>query len=445
MAMRWLLIVGVVIPFLGVVTALPAVARTVASIVIGEVLPLSGNAAPQGAQIRAGAEIAAEEINAEGGIKALGGARVQLVFGDSKSTPDGGMAETKRLIVREKVVLLQGAFQSGVTFPATDVAERYQTPWLVNTAAKDEITIGRGFQYVFRDFKTMKMDVEEVVQAMQYLTQVTGNKPRTLAILCESADWGRALAANARKLFPEAGYQIVFDEAYLPGQTDFTAQILTLKTVAPDMLHICMYTPAHILFNQQVMEHQLYIPYGILSYGSGSEDPTFYAAVPPESVEYMFVEEDWDFRAVEHAPWYPALNTKVRDRLGYDMNAYVACGYGALYLAKDILERAIYDANLATYRRHIRDAMARTDITPQTCQRIARQANGHTYCPALIRGVERIVFNEHNQNPYAYGLVSQVLHGRRRLFFAGWANPPHGAGIPGTTPIWPIPTWEERR
>ena len=442
---RW--VVGFVgaVALVGLALTTPSAAPPVQEVKVGQVLPLSGGAATQGMQIRVGAEIAAAEINAEGGIKALGGAKIKLVFGDSKSTPDGGMAEAERLIVREQVPVLQGAFQSGVTFPATEVAERYQTPWLVNVAAKDEITIGRNFKYVFRDFKTMKMDVEEVVNAMKHFAEATGKRPKNIGVLCESTDWGRATAAAAKELFPKAGYPVVFEESYQPGQTDFTPQILKIKAAKPDMLHVCHYTPDHILFSKQVMEQKLNIPYGILTYGAGSEDPAFYRAVPAKSVEYMFVEEDWDVRAVGKAVWYASINGKAKEKLGYDMNAYVACGYGSLYLLKDSLERAAHDGTLKKYRDNIRQALAATDLTPQTCGRIERSIDGKKYCPALIRGVERIIFDKHNQNPYAFGSVSQILNGERLILFAGWKNPPTGAMVPGLKPTWPIPAWEDRK
>ena len=108
----------------------PAIARAAEEVVIGEILPLSGIAATGGLQIRTGDEIAVEEINAAGGITSMGGAKIKLVFGDSKSTPDGGAAETERLITREKVSILLGSYQSGVTFPSTEVAERYKCPGL---------------------------------------------------------------------------------------------------------------------------------------------------------------------------------------------------------------------------------------------------------------------------------------------------------------------------
>ena len=72
-------------------------------ILIGAVLPLSGGSASQGAQLRTGAEIALDQINGMGGIKNMGGAKLKLIFGDSKTTPDGGVAEAERLITREKI------------------------------------------------------------------------------------------------------------------------------------------------------------------------------------------------------------------------------------------------------------------------------------------------------------------------------------------------------
>ena len=69
---------------------------------LGWVRPTTGRLASSFAQLYIGGLIAVEEINTEGGIKALGGARIKLVFGDSKSTPDGGMAETERLITAAK-------------------------------------------------------------------------------------------------------------------------------------------------------------------------------------------------------------------------------------------------------------------------------------------------------------------------------------------------------
>lgn len=412
-------------------------AQSVKEIIVGEVLPLSGPVASQGSQLRAGAEIAVEEINAEGGIKALGGARIKLVFGDSKSTPDGGMAETERLITAEKVAVLLGAYQSAVTFPATEVAERYKTPWLVNVAVKDEIT-ERGFKYVFRDFNKASFDVKEIIAGNEIFAKETGKRPTTVALLYEGTDWGRSTAAFVKKFFPEAGYKIVLDESYPPNQADFSAQLLKIKAAKPDFLVGCLYTPDHIIFSKQMMEQKLDLPFGFMSVGAGSEDPVYYKAAPPQSVAYMFVQEDWDILAPKR-PWYPVINEKTKAKLGYDANAYVAAGYGTIYVIKDALERAKYDGDLARYRTIVRDALAATDISTDKCQRIERKAGGQTYCPALIRGITRVKFDEQGQNTFSHGLISQNLNGRRTILA------PMEFREPGAKPVWPVPRWADRK
>lgn len=398
---------------------------------VGEVLPLSGPAAPQGTQIKTGAEIAVEEINAEGGIKALGGAKIKLVFGDSKSTPDGGAAETERLCTLEKVSLILGAFQSGVTFPATEVAERYKTPWIVNVAVKDEIT-ERGFKYVFRDFNKASYDLLEMLRGVELFSKETGKKPKTFALVYEGTDWGRSSAQFARKFFPEAGYKMLLEESYPPGIADFTPQTLKLKAAKPDMLIIACYTPDHILFSKQHMEQKLYLPYGLWSVGAGSEDPSFYKAVPQKSVEYMFVQDDWDVNAPKRS-WYPALDKKVKAKLGYGLNSYAACGYGTMYLVKDVLERAA-----SPDRDKIRGAIVATDITAERCGGIERKADGQSYCPALIRGIQRIKFDEQGQNTFSHGQITQNQKGVKIPLSPMEVRPPGGKVI------WPIPPWDKR-
>ncbi|MCX5910205.1 MAG: ABC transporter substrate-binding protein [Deltaproteobacteria bacterium] len=400
---------------------------------VGEVLPLSGAVAPQGSQLKAGSEIAADEINAEGGIKSMGGAKIKLVFGDSKSTPDGGAAETERLCTLEKVSIILGAFQSGVTFPASEVAERYKTPWMVNVAVKDEIT-ERGFKYVFRDFNKASYDVKEMLSAMELFAVETKKKPKTIALLYEGTDWGRSSAQFAKKYFPEKGYKIILDESYPQNISDFTPQILKIKSAKADLLFIAMYTPDHILFSKTQMEQKLYLPFGIWSVGAGAEDPSFYKAVPPRSVAYMFVQDDWDTAAGKR-PWFPAIDKRTKEKLGYGTNAYIAAGYGTIYLVKDALERAA-----SADREKLREAIVATDITEQNCGRIERKAeNGQTYCPALVRGIQRIKFDENGQNTFSHGNITQNQKGEKICF---WPKEMRPAGV---KLAWPIPTWDKRK
>ena len=143
---RWALIVsGVLVLFL---LASATTAFAAEPIKVGVILPLSGPTATIGQYAREGIEFIVDRVNANGGIKSLGGAKIVLVIADSRGQPETGMSEAERLILREKVVALMGCFQSGVTLTATTVAEKYGVPFVVVLATADQIT-ERGYKLSF--------------------------------------------------------------------------------------------------------------------------------------------------------------------------------------------------------------------------------------------------------------------------------------------------------
>jgi branched-chain amino acid transport system substrate-binding protein len=114
---------------------------------IGALLTLTGPFAKAGEEIKLGVEMALEDVNKAGGIKALGGAKIEAVYGDSQARPDIGTSETERLIDREKVIAMIDMFPSVVTLAASAVAERLKTPYLASISYADKLT-ERGFKYL---------------------------------------------------------------------------------------------------------------------------------------------------------------------------------------------------------------------------------------------------------------------------------------------------------
>lgn len=401
------------------VVAMSAAAGAAEPIKIGCILPLSGGSATVGNQTMVGAEIAAQQINEAGGIEALDGAKLEVVFADSQSKPDVGVTETERVISRENVAALCGAFNSAVTFPATEVAERLKTPWVVVGAVKDEIT-ERDFKYVFRINNKATYDAREQLDAMDMLKEEFGEGPKTIAMLYEGSDWGRSHAENVKKFAAERGYEIVLDEAAPPNQVDFGNQLLKIRAAKPDAVIVALYTPDHLLFTRQMMEQRLDVPYGVHSVGGGMEDPAFYEALPQEAVSYAFVQEDWQIDKLKTTddPLILAADEATREELGYGMSAYTAQGFSAIYVIADALERAG-----SADREKLRDALAETDITSG---------------PALITGYQRIKFDEQGQNTFAHGVISQNLDGERKTIW------PKENRAPDTKPVWPVPGWGER-
>jgi len=386
---------------------------------IGCALPLSGGSATVGNQTRVGAEIAVDQLNESGGIKSMGGAKLQVVFADTQSKADVGVTETERLITRENVAALCGSFNSAVTFPATEVAERYKTPWVAVGAVKDEIT-ERNFKYIFRINNKATFDAREQIDAMDMLAEETGKRVKTIAMLYEGSDWGRSHAANVKKIATERGYEIVVDEAAPPNQVDFSNQLLKIRAAKPDAVIVALYTPDHLIFSRQVMEQRLDVPFGIHSVGGGMEDPAFYKAIPQEAVVYAFVQEDWQIDKLKSTndPLMLAADKKSQEVLGYGLSAYGAQGFSAMYVIADALERAG-----SADRDKLRDALAGTDIKDG---------------PALITGYLGIKFDEQGQNEFANGVISQNLNGQRRTV---WPKQSRAADV---KPVWPVPAWGER-
>ena len=156
-------------------TSAPAEATSapVTSIKVGVIYPLSGELAKIGEDVRNGLTLAIEDANAAGGIKSLGGAKIELIFGDSQGKPEIGISEVERLIQQEEVVMVVGCYNSGVTLPASQTAQRLQTPFLDDTAMADEIT-DRGYEWVFRVVGKASWYARDQVDFLKDFKDLTG-------------------------------------------------------------------------------------------------------------------------------------------------------------------------------------------------------------------------------------------------------------------------------
>ncbi|MFY9840628.1 MAG: ABC transporter substrate-binding protein, partial [Xanthobacteraceae bacterium] len=115
---------------------------------IGVIQPLSGANAQFGINCRNGIEFVADAINAAGGIKALGGAKINLVVSDATSNPSTASKVAEQMITQNDLTAILGAFASSLTLPVSEVAARADIPFLTMSFA-DEIT-GRALESVFQ-------------------------------------------------------------------------------------------------------------------------------------------------------------------------------------------------------------------------------------------------------------------------------------------------------
>jgi branched-chain amino acid transport system substrate-binding protein len=302
---------------------------------IGNIIPLSGPSAAVGIQGQKAREMAVEQINAAGGIKSLGGAKLELVFADSKSDPTTGVTEAEQLINSDKVNILTGCWNSAVTYPTTQVAERYGVPFVVPVSVRDTIT-ERGFKNVFRLAAKDSWWTRDQFQFLKDMQTEFKTPIKTVAFVYENGDWGTGFAEGWRKLAKAAGYQVVLDEPYPSTASDLTPVVIKLKRAHPDVVFMTSNAADAILLTSTMAEMKVN-PKAIITSGGGHADPSFLKAVG-KNAEYLFDIVEWE--ADLNRPGLKETNAKFKATYGQDMNGETVDAYASMYVIKDALERA---------------------------------------------------------------------------------------------------------
>src|SRR5437867_1565340 len=184
-----------------VLVALAALAvpgESQAPIKIGVIEPLSGPVAASGNYVRMGAEIARDWLNAKGGI---GGRKIDLLIEDNKSDPKEAASAAEKLIVRDKVPAIMGAWGSSMTLAAMPKLEEYGVPMVVETSSAASVT-KRGNPWVFRISPPSEM---EALGLEQYVEKLGVKKADFLAV---NTDWGRGSITAFGDMLRKKGVQV---------------------------------------------------------------------------------------------------------------------------------------------------------------------------------------------------------------------------------------------
>lgn len=200
-----------------------------APVKIGVLTPLSPPGdANAGQFIVRGAKMAADEINARGGV--LGGRKIELVVEDDSGTPEKGVAGIRRLASQERVSAILGQYHSSVTLAVQPLAEQYKIPLLITQATAGQIT-ERHLDYTFR---TQAIDQDRVGLWSRWLKELGVKR---LALVVENTDFGLGTIEETKKQFKTLGVgaeiKVVLVER---GVIDLTPQMLELKAWRPDMI-----------------------------------------------------------------------------------------------------------------------------------------------------------------------------------------------------------------
>jgi branched-chain amino acid transport system substrate-binding protein len=319
---------------------------------IGNILPLSGPSASVGIQNQWAIELATEKINNAGGIKALGGAKLVNVFTDSKGDPNVGATAAEQLINTDKVVLISGAWNSAVTKPSTQVAERYGIPYVVPVSVNDAIT-ERGFKYTFRLAAKDSWWARDQFRFLDDMKKATKTELKTIAFVYENGDWGSGMKEQWTKLAAQFGYKIVLDEPYPSTTSDLTPVVMKIKAAKPDVLLLTSNAADAILLTNTMATYKVKAK-AIIGTGGGHADPSF-RKTTGKNCENMFDVVEWETDL--NRPQIPALNKEFKELHKIDLAGESVDAFSSVYVIADALERA-----KSTDPKKLRDALAATNL-----------------------------------------------------------------------------------
>jgi len=365
---------------------------------IGVVHPVTGPLAEPGQACRLGAQMAADAINAAGGVKALGGTKLELLLGDTQTKPDVGRSEAER-VVNQGAQMLMGSFDSGSTAAMVPVAQQRRIPFLVDIAAADPITANvakavkegqQTVQYVYRNFPTGSSFGRKAVEYFSDIFKEARVAPKRVVLMYCNDLFGQ----NAARGFQgghaaiKPAWDIVESIAWPEPPQDLSTEVARAKSLKPDIIApITRPASAQILLpeiTKQIFKQRVEMM-GIVSPGSPGLYEAGQLAVLKEDLEHVMSAVPWpNFKNPKTAQ----VAEDYKKRSGgktFDTNS--GYSYDGMFLIADFLERA-----KSTEPEAIVEAMKKTN-----------------YTAGLMQYAGPIVFNELGDNPNAVTTMIQIL------------------------------------
>lgn len=370
------------------------------ALLVGALYPLTGPLAAAGNDARLAIETAAQVVNSHqelpalrlggghDGIPGLGGAPVRVVFADHQGDPQKARAEAERLITQEGVAALVGSFQSATAATISQVAERYEVPFVAAEPSSPSLH-RRGLKWFFRPGPHDELFSQAMFAFLADVGARTGRPARTVALAYEDTIFGTDSSTVQRQLAGAAGLQVVADIRYRASSPSLAAEALRLRAANADVLLPTSYTNDAILLTRGMAEAG-YKPPVVLAQATGFQDQAWLDAVGPLA-EGVLSRSAYAGDAAAARPAIPAVNALFRARSGKDLNDTTSRSFTALQVLADAADRARSTAPAA-----LREALAATDLPGQE----------------TIMPWPRVHFGEDGQNPDASPVIQQVVGGR---------------------------------
>ena len=388
---------------------------------IGAIYPLTGNLATTGLDCKRGVEMAVEIINGKydlslplaktEGLPNLGGAKIEVIFADSKGDPKNGMAEAERLVTQEKVVTVIGAYQSAVTKTASQATERLKIPF-VNSDSTSPTLTERGFKYFFRPECTDTIFAKNQFEFLEDVKKKTGTKLESVALLYENTEWGANVGKEEQKYAKEFKYKILEDIPYSQNATDVSSEVGKLIKAKPDVLLHASYITDAILYTKTFKE------LGFSAKGfvtmAGYLEPDYLKTVKSDG-NSMVVRSTFALDLAKRKPLVAQVNDLYKKKFGMDMSGNAARSFTAPFVVAEAINRA-----KSTNPEPLTKALTETNIPGDQ----------------IINPWKGIKFDfKTHQNIYATGILVQI---QNEQYHTVW---PFNMASKDVT--WPFPGWKK--
>jgi branched-chain amino acid transport system substrate-binding protein len=302
-----------------------------AGVKLGILQPVTGALSYSGQQGKLGAQFAIDELNSSGGIKGLG--KIDVVFGDAQSTPDGGTAEVEKMNAAG-VAAIVGGYASSICLAASQAAARYDLPYLVDVGVADNI-VTRGLKNTFRFGPGFGVIAKSALENLITLNDQAGKPAKTVMIVNEDSLFGSGLAKLLNEQLPQKGFEVLETIPHPTPTRDFNNIVLKIKSQNPDLVIPANYYNEYVLL-ARTMQQQKVRPKGIYSVLGGAASSYKFVKEFPEAAQYIMDCNHWFDPRKDKAL---ALKKKVEDA-GQFFTYEVYLNYCSVLLVADALARA---------------------------------------------------------------------------------------------------------
>jgi branched-chain amino acid transport system substrate-binding protein len=360
-----------------------------AAVTIGTLHPLTGALAVDGQQMSDAAKLAAEEINAAGGIESLGGAELVIAAADTQGKPEVAQSEAQRLIQGGAAAIV-GPYQSAVASQIAAVAERSTIPFVIDVATADSI-LAQGYTYTFRIQPNASVMGAKGAQYMMDVAKDNGTDVKKVGYLHEQTEFGttvmKAFVEEARKQGVTVDPVISYDAFKA---SDLTTEVTRVKEAGVDVLAVTGYYRDGLLIAKNVDSVKPSVK-AVLGVANGAFDlPQFPTDFGAGADGYL----DANYHADVTKPEYEDLAEKFKAKYGAEIRTPAVLTYEAVRLIAAGLEEAG-----SADRTELRDAIAGLSFE------------------TIMANDGPVVFNEQGENENAVPILMQVQSGEVKQVF----------------------------